>query len=173
MDIKSYIPIVPDWPQPGVNFLDITGILTRPQVFNHVINLMSLQVQQLAPTSVVAIESRGFVFASPIAKALGLPLILVRKPTKLPGAIYTTTYQTEYSTDSVSIKQDSPVGERPCIVDDLIATGGTVLATAKLLREHFEPQAITCVAVIGLDFLLGHSALELAGIRTHTVVDYA
>ena len=173
MDLKSHIPMVPNWPKPGVNFLDVTGILTKPQVYNHVINQLSLQVRRYEATSLVAIESRGFLFASPMAKSLGLPLIIVRKPNKLPGAVHTITYDTEYSTDSLSIKADSPVGARPCMVDDLIATGGTLLAAASLLTKHFNVTAVTSVAVIGLDFLPGRTKLQSSGIQTHTLVDYA
>lgn len=173
MDIRAHIPVVPDWPRPGVNFLDVTGLLITPPVYNHVVNAMSLWVRQFEASSLVAVESRGFLFASPIAKALGLPLIMVRKPNKLPGPVYSVTYDTEYSTDSLSIKSDSPVGINPCIVDDLIATGGTVLATAGLLRQHFAPARIGCAAVIGLDFLPGRARLQEDHVQVHTLVDYA
>ena len=173
MDIRAHIPVVPDWPKPGVNFLDVTGLLITPTVYNHVVNLMSLWVQQFGATSLVAVESRGFLFASPIAKALALPLVIVRKPNKLPGDVYSVTYDTEYSTDSLSIKTNSPVGTSPCIIDDLIATGGTVLATAGLLRQHFAPESVGCAAVIGLDFLPGRVNLQANDIEVYTLVDYA
>lgn len=173
MDLKKCIPVIPNWPRAGVDFLDVTGILARPDVYDHVINQLTQQVSQYQATSLVAIESRGFLFASPIAKDLGLPLIILRKPGKLPGPVHTISYETEYSTDSLSIKIDSPVGKRPCMVDDLIATGGTLLAAASLLKHNFDVDCVTSVAVIGLDFLDGRKKIESAGISLHTLVDYA
>jgi adenine phosphoribosyltransferase len=173
MDIKKYIPVVPDWPRPGVDFLDISGLLITPMAFNHVVNGMSQWVKHCHATSVLAVESRGFIFAAPIAKSLGLPMIMVRKPNKLPGQTHTVSYETEYSTDSLCIKTDAPVGARPCVIDDVIATGGTVLAVAQLAQQYWPVDRILAAAVIGLDFLPGLKNLQAAGIETHTIVDYA
>lgn len=173
MNLKDYIPIVPDWPNPGVNFLDITGLLNEPRAFNQAVNQLSLAVKQAGASSIVAVESRGFIFASPIAKTLELPLILVRKPNKLPGYIHTVTYDTEYSTDSLSIKTDAPVGSCPFIVDDLLATGGTILATAKLLRDNFPINRINAGVIIRLDFLSGRNRLVQDSIDVCSLINYA
>jgi adenine phosphoribosyltransferase len=172
MNLKNYIPVVPNWPKPGVDFLDITGLLNEPTAFNYSVNQLSLLVRQANASSIVAVESRGFIFASPVAKALGLPLIIVRKPNKLPGDVHTITYDTEYSTDSLSIKSNAPVGLTPYIVDDLLATGGTILATAQLLRDHFTVESISAGAVIGLDFLPGRNNLSVSNITVNTLINY-
>ena len=173
MNLKDYIPVVPDWPKPGVNFLDITGLLNEPKAFNTVCKWLSIQVANANATSIVAIESRGFIFAGTLARSKELPLVLVRKPNKLPGDVHTVTYDTEYSTDSLSIKTNAPVGIRPFIVDDLLATGGTILATAQLLRNNFDVDVVNAAAVIGLDFLPGHNRLVKDKIDIHTLINYA
>lgn len=173
MNLKDYIPVVPNWPKPGVNFLDISGLLNEPKAFNAVCQWLSLQAAKANATSIVAVESRGFIFAGSLARSKELPLVLVRKPNKLPGAVHTVTYATEYSTDSLSIKADAPVGTRPFIIDDLLATGGTILATAKLLRNNFNIEVINSAAVIGLDFLPGYNRLIQDKIDVHTLINYA
>lgn len=173
MNLKDYIPVVPNWPKEGVNFLDITGLLNEPRAFNYSINQLSLIAKQSNASSIVAVESRGFIFASPVSKALGLPLIIVRKPNKLPGDLYTITYNTEYSTDSLGIKANAPVGDNPFVVDDVLATGGTILATAKLLRDNFNIKVVNAGVVIGLDFLPGYNRLIKDMINIRTLINYA
>lgn len=173
MDLKSHIPVVADWPKPGVDFLDITGLLTHAPAFNHVVNQLSLWTRDQRPSSIVAIESRGFIFGAPVAKALGLPLALARKPNKLPGPVHTISYLTEYSEDSLAIKTNSEIGNRPCVIDDVIATGGTVAAVADLLSQHWSIKQISVAAVIALDFLPGIAALEAKGVRAHALIHYA
>jgi adenine phosphoribosyltransferase len=154
--MKKHIPVWPDWPIKGVNFIDITGILVRPDLFNQVIKWYINRVEEHDTTSIVAIESRGFIFGSAVASKTNLPLILVRKPNKLPGELKTVSYDTEYSKDSLSMQVDSPIGQRPYIIDDLLATGGTLLATEKLLdREHTRSGV-----VINLSFLPGHTKIK-------------
>lgn len=172
MDIKSHIPVVTDWPRPGVDFLDITGLLEHAPAFNHVVNQLSLWTRTQLPSSIVAVESRGFIFGAPIAKSLGLPLILVRKPHKLPEPVHTISYLTEYSQDSLAIKTDSKIGSRPCVIDDVIATGGTVGAVADLLSQHWSIELISVAAVIALDFLPGMSTLQTKNINVHALIHY-
>jgi adenine phosphoribosyltransferase len=173
MNLKDYIPVVSDWPKPGVNFLDITGLLNEPRAFNTVCQWLSTQASRARATSIVAIESRGFVFAGSLARSKELPLILVRKPNKLPGLVHTVTYDTEYSTDSLSIKANAPVGGRPFIIDDVLATGGTIMATTQLLRNNFNVSAVNAATVIGLDFLPGHNRLIQNKIDVQTLINYA
>jgi adenine phosphoribosyltransferase len=173
MNLKDYIPVVHNWPKPGVNFLDISGLLNEPRAFASAADWLSLQVRRAEATSLVAIESRGFLFASVVAKAQALPLIIVRKPNKLPGDVHTVTYNTEYSTDSLCIKPNAPVGKHPFIVDDLLATGGTILATAQLLKNHFDIETISAAAIIGLDFLPGYNRLIQQHINIQTLINYA
>jgi adenine phosphoribosyltransferase len=107
----------------------------------------------------VAVESRGFVFAAPVARQLGLPLILVRKRGKLPGTTVQHSYQTEYSTDTIEMHPHAPVGTHPLIVDDLLATGGTIMAAAHLIRSQWSNTTISAAVIINLQNLPGGTAL--------------
>ena len=167
-DLKKKIPIHKDWPKPGVNFIDINGILTDASVYDTCITWLKDLAFQKAPTSIVAIESRGFLFGSPIAHALKLPLIIVRKPNKLPGELKTITYDTEYSTDSLSIQANAPIGDRPFIVDDLLATGGTIIAVKKLLGV----EQVNSAVIINLAFLPGMKSLKDNNISCEALISY-
>jgi len=101
MNILDHVPVVPDWPKPGINFFDVTGILANPEAFDYCCGWLKHQAHWYNASSLVAVESRGFVFAAPVARQLGLPLILVRKRGKLPGPTIQHSYQTEYSTDTI------------------------------------------------------------------------
>ena len=158
MNLKNIITETPDWPTEGVNFLDITPILENPVVFDYCIDRF-VDAAQTA-TSIVAIESRGFPIGAVVANRLGIPLILVRKPGKLPGAVYSESYTTEYSTDNLEIKQTADVGTDPMIIDDLLATGGTVNAVVTLLKKNFNPTKVTCGVIINLSFLPGQQLLR-------------
>ena len=167
-DLKKKIPIHKDWPKPGVNFIDINGILTDSLVYDTCITWLKDLAFQKPPTSIVAIESRGFLFGSPIAHALKLPLIIVRKPNKLPGELKTITYDTEYSTDSLSIQANAPIGDRPFIVDDLLATGGTIIAVKKLLGV----EQVNSAVIINLAFLPGMKSLKDNNISCEALISY-
>lgn len=169
MNIKEHLPIWPDWPTSGVNFIDICGITTEPNVFRYVNESLSQFAYNHQSTSIVAIESRGFIFGSVVASLLNLPLILVRKPNKLPGPIETIQYQTEYSFDELSMQKESPVGDRPYIIDDLLATGGTLLATSKLVGK----KNARCGVIVNLSFLSGIEKLKQNNIECDFVVNYA
>lgn len=173
MDLKNYISIVPDWPKPGVNFLDMGGVLANPEAFQFCVNQIANRIRSCKATSVVAVESRGFVFASAACAVAGAPLYLARKSGKLPGHCRSINYTTEYSTDTIEIQSDSNVGSIPLIVDDVIATGGTISAVGSLLKQHWPVEQIYAAAVIALDFLPGVSRLNNHGIITHALIHYA
>jgi adenine phosphoribosyltransferase len=123
-------------------------------------------------SSIVAIESRGFPIGAVLAQQLKLPLVLVRKPNKLPRPVYSQSYTTEYSTDSVEIKQSANVRDYPLIVDDLLATGGTVTAAADLLKNNFAVNLVRCAVIINLSFLPGaellkQNQIELLSLETY------
>jgi adenine phosphoribosyltransferase len=158
MNLKSIITETPNWPTTGVNFLDITPILENPSVFDWCID--QLVASAKTATSIVAVESRGFPIGAVVANKLSIPLILVRKPGKLPGAVYAESYATEYSTDAVEIKQSANVGTHPMIIDDLLATGGTVRAVVTLLKKNFNPIQVSCGVLINLSFLPGEQLLR-------------
>ena len=166
--LKKQIPIHKDWPKPGVNFIDINGILTNPAAFDECVNWLKKTIWKHGATSIVAIESRGFIFGSSVAAQLKLPLILVRKPNKLPGELKTITYDTEYSTDSLSIQANAPIGKNPFIIDDLLATGGTILAVKKLL----DIDKVNAAVIIHLSFLSGHKLLTDNNISCESLIQY-
>ena len=165
MNILNHVPIVPDWPKPGINFFDVTGILAEPDAFDFCCAWFEFQAHQTNATSLVAVESRGFVFAAPVARQLSLPLVLVRKRGKLPGTTVQHSYQTEYSTDTIEMHPHAPIGTHPLIVDDLLATGGTILATAHLIRSHWTNTVISAAVIINLQNLPGGTALTADNIN--------
>ena len=166
------IPVVSNWPKSGVNFLDITPILESPDAFAYCTEQIVKHIHSVSATSIVAVESRGFPFAAAAAHVSRLPLILARKPNKLPGAVYQQSYDTEYSTDTIEIKQTAQIGSRPIIIDDLLATGGTILAVARLLRKNFTVDQVTTAVVINLKFLPGHDVLATNSIKLFSLEDY-
>lgn len=172
IDIKAHIPLVQDWPKAGVNFLDVNGIFVKPHVLDYCCQQMSHYVKAHGTTSIVAIESRGFVMGSILARTHGFPLVLARKAGKLPGPVYQQSYKTEYSQDTIEIQQSAAVGTRPFVIDDVVATGGTVLAVAKILRDSFDSKHIAAGVIANLDFLPGRQNISDAGIPLISLVDY-
>lgn len=135
MDLKAYIRDVPDFPRPGILFRDITPLLAAPEAFREVLDALTKDARVREAEAVVGIESRGFVFGAPVADRLGLPFVPVRKEGKLPAARQTVEYSLEYGESRLDIHEDAlAAGTRAYIVDDLLATGGTALATAKLVE---------------------------------------
>lgn len=136
MDLKAHIREIPDFPKPGILFRDITTLLGNPEAFTYALNRMAEQVAEHNVDYVVGIESRGFIFGTPLADKLRAGFVPVRKPGKLPAAVYTAEYALEYGSDRVEIHKDAfPCGGRVLIVDDLIATGGTAKAAADLVAQ--------------------------------------
>ncbi|MDR1931893.1 MAG: adenine phosphoribosyltransferase [Spirochaetales bacterium] len=161
---------VPDFPKPGILFYDITGILATPEAFRYCIDELSEQTRESGATAIAGIEARGFVFASPVAERCGLPLILVRKKGKLPGQTVSRTFSLEYGADSIEIHtSDLQQPRRVLLIDDLIATGGTLSAAAGIFREHGSEVAGVS-AVVGLPFLKYGEALT--GFSVRTLINY-
>ncbi len=159
MDLRSLIRDIPDFPKPGILFRDITTLLRDPAGLQYTIDTMATQVRDLQAEYIVGMESRGFIFGAALAYKLGIGFIPVRKPGKLPADVHSVEYALEYGTDRLEIHQDAVIpGSRVLIVDDLIATGGTAMATAKLLQEIGSP-LVGCAFVIELDDLGGRSHL--------------
>ncbi|MFA9486700.1 adenine phosphoribosyltransferase [Moraxella haemolytica] len=134
--IKSSIKSIPNYPKAGVTFRDITSLLENPAAFKATIDAIVVQYQDKGITKIVGTESRGFIFGAPIALVLGVPFVLVRKPNKLPRETIAQSYALEYGEDKLEIHTDAITSDdRILIIDDLLATGGTVEATAKLIRK--------------------------------------
>ncbi|WP_295614304.1 adenine phosphoribosyltransferase [Chamaesiphon sp. GL140_3_metabinner_50] len=159
MDLKNLIRDIPDFPKPGILFRDITTLLRDPAGLKYSIDTLADKVVDLQPQYIVGMESRGFIFGAALAYQMGIGFIPVRKPGKLPAAVRSIDYALEYGTDRLEIHADAfTPGNRILIVDDLIATGGTAAATAKLLQE-LGGELVGCAFVIELDALNGRSHL--------------
>lgn len=138
MDLKSLIRDIPDFPKPGILFRDITTLLRDPDGLRHTIDSLAQKCEEidLAVDYIAGMESRGFIFGTPLAYRMGAGFIPVRKPGKLPAAVHSVEYELEYGMDRLEVHQDAlEPGNRVLIVDDLIATGGTASATAELVRR--------------------------------------
>jgi adenine phosphoribosyltransferase len=153
MDLKKHIRSVPDFPKPGITFYDITTILSSAKAFQWVLDEMEKFAREVGTQKILGIESRGFIFAGALADRLELPLIIARKPGKLPYKTELENYSLEYGTAALELHIDAiDPGERILIVDDLIATGGTLLATGRLI-EKLKGEIAGITAIIGLTFL--------------------
>ena len=161
MELKSLIRDIPDFPKPGITFRDITTLLNHPQGLRHTIDTLTQKCQEadLQPDYIVGMESRGFIFGTPLAYHLNAGFVPVRKPGKLPAQVHSMEYQLEYGTDKLEIHQDAIApNAKVLIVDDLIATGGTAKATADLL-EKLGSQILGFAFVIELTALSGRNKL--------------
>lgn len=169
-DLRQYIRDVPDFPKPGILFRDIMPLLASPQAMAQAIYAMAQGVPPGGIDQVVAIESRGFLFCVGIAQQLERGLVLLRKPGKLPGDIRRHQYALEYGNDSLEVQADAMrPGSRVLLVDDVLATGGTLAAAAQLVQDcGAEPVAST--VLIELEALRGRERLD--GMALHSVLRY-
>jgi adenine phosphoribosyltransferase len=171
VDLAALIRDVPDWPEPGVTFKDITPLLADPRAFAHVIDRLAEPHVGRGITKVVGIEARGFVIAAPVAHRLGAGFVPARKPGKLPRPTVAEEYSLEYGTDRLEVHTDAiETGELVLVVDDVIATGGTAAATARLV-ESLGGRVAGLEFVIELAFL--HGADRLAGWEHRTLLTYS
>jgi adenine phosphoribosyltransferase len=153
MDLDSAIRKVPDFPKPGVLFYDITSIFTNPDAYRFVVDSMLERYKGQRVDGVIAIESRGFLLGSCFAVDRGVPLVLARKKGKLPGKTIAMSYDLEYGSATLEIhEEDIALGKRWLIIDDLIATGGTLAAVAKMV-EGRGGEVVGIFSIIGLPFL--------------------
>lgn len=160
MDLKQHIRTIPNWPKPGIMFRDITTLIQNPDAFRYCIQQFKKQYQDKNITKIVGIESRGFIFGAALAYEMQLPFILIRKKGKLPAETVSQEYQLEYGTDKIEVHKDAVTnGDRVFIVDDLIATGGTCLATCQLV-EKLGGTVAGCAFVINLPELKGMEKIK-------------
>lgn len=161
---------VPDFPKPGILFYDVTSIFTNPDAFKFVVEQMVELYKDKKIDGICGAESRGFLLAAPLAEKLGLPLILIRKKGKLPGDTYSCSYSLEYGTAEIEVhKSDVQSGKKYLVVDDLIATGGTLNA-AKNLLDQAGAEVFEFFGIIGLPKL--NYEKVLAPIKVRTLVNY-
>ncbi|HWJ98503.1 MAG TPA: adenine phosphoribosyltransferase [Acidimicrobiales bacterium] len=165
VDITAYIRDIDDFPKPGITFKDITPLLAHPEALATAVEGLSEPFQDLGITKVVGMEARGFIFAAPVAVAIGAGFVPVRKAGKLPWAVHRQEYQLEYGTDLLEIHQDAlAADDRVLIVDDVLATGGTAAATVELVGQS-GAEVVALGFVIELGFLGGRPALGDARVR--------
>lgn len=170
--IKSSIKSIPNYPKEGIIFRDITTLLEVPAAFKATIDLIVEQYRDKGITKVLGTESRGFIFGAPVALALGLPFELVRKPKKLPRETISQSYQLEYGQDTLEIHVDAiSEGDNVLIIDDLLATGGTVEATVKLV-QRLGGVVKHAAFVINLPELGGEKRLNNLGVDCYTLVNF-
>ena len=172
--LKAHIRTVPDWPAPGVQFRDITPLLQNPQVFRVLIDTFVHRYMDpaLRPSVVAGLDARGFIIGSVIAYELGVGFVPIRKKGKLPFTTVAETYELEYGSATVELHTDAvKSGDRVVLIDDLIATGGTMMAGAKLL-EKLGAEVIEGAAIVDLPELGGSAKLRESGLKLHTLVNF-
>ena len=160
VDLKAYIRDVPDFPKPGILFKDVTPLLANPAAFRASVDALTAAVAHHRPTHIAAIESRGFLFGTPLAERLHASLVPLRKPGKLPWKTLSESYDLEYGSATLQLHVDAAApGDRVVLVDDLLATGGTAAAAVNLIRRLGAEVVATCF-VVELDFLKGRDKLH-------------
>lgn len=161
IDIKNYIRSIPDFPKPGILFYDISTLLSHADAWSVAMGRLAKAISQHRPDILAGVESRGFLVAAPLALKLGLGFVMVRKKGKLPGKTIPYEYDLEYGTDTIEIQHDAvEPGQRVVILDDLLATGGTMAATAELFRR-VGAEVVGSACIIELTFLKGRSKLDM------------
>ena len=170
MDLAATVRTIPDFPKPGILFRDITTLLQNPEAFRYVIETWRARYAENNATAIVGADARGFIFGGALAYALGLPFVPARKRGKLPWKTIQQEFALEYGTDVVEMNVDAlKPGDRVILIDDLLATGGTMAAIAALVRQ-LGAEIIEAAFVIELPGLKGRD--KLAGIPVHTLVEF-
>jgi adenine phosphoribosyltransferase len=161
MDFKEHIRAIPDFPKPGILFYDISTLLAHPQAWRATVEQLAAAIRPHRPDLLVGIESRGFLVAAPLAYAIGSGFAMIRKKGKLPGKTVRFSYDLEYGTDTIEVQHDaiSP-GQRIIVVDDLVATGGTMEAAINLVQRQGGTVA-SAACIIELAFLNGRRRLNV------------
>ena len=169
-ELKKFVRDVPDFPKPGIMFKDITPLLKSPAAFEKTVHSLAQPYRDKKITAIAAIESRGFIFGSCVARILGAGFIPIRKPGKLPWTKRRNEYILEYGKDALEIHDDAlGKDDRVVVVDDVLATGGTAAAAATLVRG-FDATLVGFATVIELTFL--EPRRKLTGVEVHSLIQY-
>ena len=170
LELKDHIRGIPDFPKPGILFYDISTLLRHGPAWRAAMARMARAIRPWKPQVLAGIESRGFLAAAPLALELGLGFVMLRKPRKLPGATIGFDYALEYGTDRIEMQADAvQPGQRVVILDDLLATGGTMAAGVQLLRQG-GAEVVGAAAIIELTFLNGRE--KLGNLPFHSLLAY-
>ena len=168
-NIKNYIAAVPDFPKPGILFYDISTLIGDPLAWAETVNRMALLIKDLKPDVIFGIEARGFLVAAAVASNLNIGIQMIRKRGKLPGETISLTYDLEYGVDTLEIQSGAmAANHRVAILDDVLATGGTMQAAIDLLTMA-EAEIICCATIIELPFLQGRERLKA---KYHSLITY-
>ncbi|EOD81546.1 Adenine phosphoribosyltransferase [Grimontia indica] len=170
--IKDSIKTIPDYPKPGIMFRDITSLMENAEAYRATIGLLVEKYKDQGFTKIVGTESRGFLFGAPLALELGVGFVPVRKPGKLPREVISESYELEYGTDKLEIHTDAIVeGDKVLMVDDLLATGGTIEATTKLIRR-LGGNVAHAAFIINLPEIGGEKRLQENGIDVYSICQF-
>ncbi|PJC88223.1 adenine phosphoribosyltransferase [Vibrio sp. HA2012] len=170
--IKSSIKSIQDYPKPGILFRDVTSLMENAEAYKATINLLLEKYRDLGFTKVVGTEARGFLFGAPLALELGVGFVPVRKPGKLPRETIAQSYELEYGMDTLEIHVDAiEKGDKVLVVDDLLATGGTIEATTKLIRQ-LGGEVEHAAFVINLPDIGGEVRLKDLGLDVYSICDF-
>ena len=172
MDLKEHIRSIPDYPKKGILFRDITTLIKNEKAFSECIDQIVERSKKFKFNKLAAIESRGFVFASAVSYILKKPFILLRKKNKLPAEVHSVDFELEYGTATIEVHKDSiSEGDKVLIIDDLIATGGTANAAAKIV-EISKGKVAGFIFVINLFDLPGNDLLKKKGYKTESLIEF-
>ena len=172
MDLKKHVRSIPDYPKKGILFRDITTLIKNAQAFKYTNDKIIELARRIEFDKVAAIESRGFVFASTVSYQLNKPFILLRKKNKLPAEVHSIDFELEYGKATIEVHKDSiEKNEKILVIDDLIATGGTAEAAAKLI-EISGGQVASFIFVINLFDLPGNNLLKKKGYKTESLIEF-
>ena len=172
MNLKKFVRSIPDYPKKGILFRDITSLIENTRAFSYALKKMYKISKKIEHTKIAGIESRGFIFASALAYLNKKPLVLLRKKNKLPGKKISQKFKLEYGTDTIEVHKSSlNKKDKVIIVDDLIATGGTALASAKLIKKC-KANVSAFIFLIDLYDLSGNKKLESNGYRTFKLINF-
>ena len=170
--IQASIKSIPDYPKPGILFRDVTSLMEDAAAYQATIQLLVDKYKDMGFTKIVGTEARGFLFGAPLALELGLGFVPVRKPGKLPRATVAQSYELEYGTDTLEIHVDAiSEGDKVLVVDDLLATGGTIEATTKLIRQ-LGGEVEHAAFVINLPEIGGDKRLEGLGLNVYSICEF-
>ncbi|MGP0628769.1 adenine phosphoribosyltransferase [Nitrospina sp. 32_T5] len=170
-EIKEYIRDIPDFPKEGIVFKDISPLLNHSDTFNRVIEMWKERYANHGIDTVVGVEARGFVFAAAVAYAIGAGCVMIRKPGKLPFKTFSKTYDLEYGTDTLEVHQDAiDPGNKVLVIDDVLATGGTMEAVLELLMDNFKCELVEVTFLMELSFLGGRDKMK--NLPVYSLVSY-
>ena len=173
MNLKKFVRSIPDYPKKGILFRDITSLIENARAFNYVLKKMYKISKKIVHTKIAGIESRGFIFASALAYLNKKPLVLLRKKNKLPGKKISQKFKLEYGIDTIEVHKSSlNKKDKVIIVDDLIATGGTALASAKLIKKC-KANVSAFIFLIDLFDLSGNKKLQSNGYKTFKLINFS